>query len=387
MATPRLRSASYRGVAFGVRATEDETSRRLSVDELPGRDLPVVQDWGRGQRLLTFDAFVVGADYLERAAQLVEVCAERNTPGKLSLPHFENLVVRPQRCLRRDNLELGMASFQLSFLEVELLPAPMRRTGGLQGIDAAASSMASSGTDVMAAGLQVALVPNQVLTAGSDEVAKVGAALQAIGTARAAVQAGSELARKATSLVRNAQAAILEPINLAATLKASFELVLTTGLDAMASLNAYRNLESLRPQVHTTYLQNNNAGLVIGAARRCALAGWAQALSRVDWPSYEDAVLARLEFEDAMDAQAGDASDAEYLAMMTLRAKVAQQVPPSSRNLPRRRRVQLARTTSSLVLAYRLHDDVTRAEEIVARNRAKHPAFLPPGVDIEVLSA
>lgn len=386
MPTPRLRQASYRGVVFGVRATEDETSRRLSVDELPGRDLPVVQDWGRGQRILTFDAFTVGADYLDRAAELVGVCAERDTPGKLSLPHFENLVVRPMRCIRRDSEELGMARFQLQFIEVELLPAPMRRSAGLQGLDAAAALVAQAGAQAMADGLQVAQVPNQVLVAAGDEVAKVGGALQSIGAARDGVQAASSLARKASDLVRDAQVAILEPITLAATLQAAFGLVLDTALDAMASLHAYRNLESLRPVVHTTYLQNTNAALVIGAARRCALAGWARSIARVDWPSYEDAVAARLELEEAMDAQAGEVSDAEYLHLQGLRSRLAQEVPQPGKNLPRRRRIVLARTTSSLVLAYRIHDDVSRAEEIAARNKAKHPAFLPQGVELEVLS-
>lgn len=389
MATPRLRDGSFRGIKFGVRATEDETGRRLSVDSIPGRDLPLVQDFGKGQRTVTFDAFLVGSDYQERALELVDACADRSTPGKLALPYHDNLVVRATRCVRREDVgELGMARFQLSFIEVDLLPTPMRRTGGLQALDRAAAALVDAATDTMAEGLEVSLVPNNVLTAAGDEVGKVGAALQAVGAAvRGAVEDATKLARQAVEFVRDAQALVLEPVHLAAQLSDAFELVLSTAGDAAASLYAYQTLEALRPNVHQTYLQSNNANLVSGAARRCALAGWARAAGRVDWESHEDAVAARLAIEAAIEDQAGQVGDLEFTALQELRARLAQQVPPPGNALPRRRRVILPRTTSSITLAYRMHDDIGRADEIAARNRAVHPGFLPGGVPLEVLSA
>jgi prophage DNA circulation protein len=388
MPTPTMRDGSYRGVRFFVASTQEDTGRRLSIDSLPGRDLPLVSDFGKQPRTISFDAFVMGSRYLDKALALIDACADRNTPGKLQLPYHENLVVRPVSCIRRETSdEKGMARFSLSFVEVELLPAPLRRTQGLQALDTAANALSQAGVDAMAAGLEVSLVPNNVLTAASDEVAKVGSALGAIGVVRGAVEDASALARNAASMVRDAQALVLEPVALAAQMKASYDLVLVTINDALASLYAYQHLETLRPNGHQTYLQLNNANLVAGAARRAALAGWARAAGRVAWESYEDAVAARTLLEDAIDDQAASVTDAEFVALQELRARLAAQVPPPGSTLPRRRRLVLARATSSIVLAYRIHDDVGRADEIAARNHVPHPGFLPAGVPIEVLSA
>jgi len=40
----------------------------------------------------------------------------------------------------------------------------------------------------------------------------------------------------------------------------------------------------------------------------------------------------------------------------------------------------------AIVLAYRLYGDAERADEIVARNRVRHPGFVPGGQPLEVLS-
>jgi prophage DNA circulation protein len=386
MPTPVLRDASYRGVRFFVQAFDDDTGRRLSVDSISGRDLPLVIDFGKEPRTLSFDAFVMGERYLDKALALIDACADRSTPGKLQLPNHQNLIVRPSRCVRREGDERGMARFQLSFVEVELLAAPMRRTSGLQALDRAAALVASAGVDAMAETLAVVGVPNNVLTAGGDEVAKIGAALAAVNTAKAAVEKATSLANAAVTFLRDAQALVLEPVALASQLSAAYELVLDTAGDALASLYAYQTLESLRPSQHSAYLQTANADLVSGAGRRCALAGWARAAGRVKWESYEDAIAARRALELAIDDQAGQVSDGEYLALMDLRARLAQQVPPANVNLPRLRRVVLPRATSSITLAYRLYDDTTRAEEIAARNHVKHPAFLPGNVDLQVLT-
>lgn len=387
MAIPTLRSANYRGVPFGVRASEDTTGRRLQEDEIPGRDTPIVRDFGRRGRVLTFDAFVVGADYLERAERLVDVCAERDTPGRLSLPYMQSTVVRPRECLRRESADdRGVARFQLTFVEVERLPAPTVRTGGQQALDAAATAVAAAAETVMVEDLTVTGVPNGVLTAAGDEVARAGAALQAIGAVRSATERAVTLARNAAQLVRDAQQLVLEPIMLGALLSESVEMVAATIGDAAASLNAYRDLASLVPRVHKDYLSTRNAKLVGDLTHFAAIAGWARAAGRVQWATYEDAVTARRRIEDDLDLVSGSIDDRVFASLAELRARLALQVPPPDRKLPHLRTLTLEHRTSAVLLAYRLYDDTTRAGEIVARNRIRHPSFLPVRVPLQVLT-
>lgn len=386
MPLPQLRAASYRGVSFGLEATDEDTGRRVSIDPLPGRDLPDAQDFGKEPRTITLDAFVVGADYQARALQLLEVCAERDTPGRLSLPYGTSLVVRPTRCVRRERMqELGMARFLLVFVEVERLPAPAKRTDGQRALEAASSALAGAGTQTMAEGLAVKLVPAPVIESAAAEVSAIGTSLGALGAAANSVEDAAALAGLATQMVRDAQALVLEPLALAQMLVDAYQKVADTAVEALASLNAYRDLSTLRPRDHSNYLVLKNATLVANAGRFCAIAGWARAAGQVDWASYEDALTARRELLEAIDEAALVADDLSFAALFELRARVAGQVPPAAKKLPRLRRIQLVQQTSALVLAYRLFDDPTRDAEIVARNHVRHPAFLPVGVPLQVL--
>lgn len=387
MASPLLRPANYRGVSFGVEQSEDRTGRRLSVDPIPGRDLPSSEDFGADVRQISFEAFVVGPDYLERAERLVEVCAERSTPGRLSLPYMQATVVRPRSCVRRESRsELRMARFQLVFVVVDRVPAPVRAPSSVQALDGASRVLAAAAGTALADGLAAEGVPNGVLTAAGDEVAATGVALQALGAARDSAQDGADLARRAAELVRDAQSLVLEPVTLASKLSDAIELVALTSRDALASLHAYRTLAALRPRVFTSYLSTRNARLVNDATRLAALGGWARAAARVAWPAYEDAVAGRRELELELDAIADEVDDLVYDAVLSLRSHLARQVPPPNRKLPHLRAITLPASIPAIVLAARLYDDATRDQEIVTRNRVPHPGFLPAGVPLEVLA-
>lgn len=387
MATPLLRTASFRGVTFGVANSEDRTGRRFSVDSIPGRDLPTSEDFGADVRQITFEAFVVGEDYLERAERLVVACAERSVPGRLSLPYMQATIVRPRSCVRRESVdERRMARFQLVFVVVDRVPAPVRSPSSVQALDGASRVLAAAGGTALAEGLAAEGVPNGVLVAAGDEVAAAGTALQALGVVRDSAQNGADLARRAAELVREAQSLVLEPVTLASKLSDAIELVALTSRDAVASLYAYRTLAALRPRVFASYLSTRNARLVNDAVRLAALGGWARAAARVAWPAYEDALAARRELELALDEIIDEVDDLVYDSALSLRSHLSRQVPPPNRKLPHLRTVTLPASIPAIVLAARLYDDATRDQEIVDRNHVARPGFLPAGVPLEILS-
>lgn len=386
MGLPKLNQGQYRGVQFGIAASEEENGRRLSVDSLPGRDLAAVQDFGREPRTFNFDAFIVGADYADRAQALVDVCADRSTPGALSLTYVGTVIVRPQSCTRRERSdELRMVRFQLSFVECEVLKRPARKTGGLQSLDLAATAISAAAGDVMANELLTEAVPNGVLTAAGDEVYKAGAALQVIGAVRNSGEKAATLARQANALIRDAQTLVLEPLLLAANLSNAIEQVAAALGNSLASLKAYEDLALLVPEIHVDQFSKTNSKLVADATHFAAIAGWARAAARVDWPSYEEAVEARRKIEADLDAHEGDVSDSIYSAIAELRARLALQVPPADKKLPHLRELVLANSRSAITVAYRLYDDVRRDQEIVERNHVKHPSFLSPAFPLQVL--
>jgi len=66
--------------------------RRTQVHEYPQRDKPWVEDLGRSAREIAFEAFVVGADYVDQANRLLSAIEEPG-PGALIHPWFGTLTV------------------------------------------------------------------------------------------------------------------------------------------------------------------------------------------------------------------------------------------------------------------------------------------------------
>lgn len=387
MPLPPLQQAVFRRVVFSVASSEDDSGRRVSIDPLPGRDMPITADFGKEPHTFDVEAFVVGPDYIDRARALVEACADREGFGFLLLPEGHGGIVRCLRCRRRHaHDERGHARFQLTFVEGAKELLPLRRTSGTQALKSAADDTTRAGMATMVAGVKTVGVPAAALKSATHEISALGQALSVLGTVSGAAEKATALSQRAQSLIRDAQDLALEPIVLAETMKLAIEGVVDTVGDAIASLNAYRDLEALRPQIHLDYLSNQNALFINGAMRRAALAGWANAAAVVDWPSYDAAIAARDAINAAIDDQSLTAGDDDFSSLQALRSRVSAQVPPPDKKLPRLRTLSLNNSISSLTLAYRLYDDTTRDQEIVDRNRVVHPAFLPANVQLQVLS-
>ncbi|MNG20327.1 hypothetical protein D3C84_1045720 [compost metagenome] len=79
-------------------------------------------------------------------------------------------------------------------------------------------------------------------------------------------------------------------------------------------------------------------------------------------------------------------SDDTYLSLSGLRVEIVSGIPGSGRDLPQLLDYTPPATLPALVVAHQLYGDAGRADEIVARNRPRHPGFLVGGQALEVLS-
>ena len=79
-------------------------------------------------------------------------------------------------------------------------------------------------------------------------------------------------------------------------------------------------------------------------------------------------------------------SDDVYSALAGLRAATVKDI--TVRGADRARLVSYTPIDSlpAVVIAYQLYDDASRDDEIVVRNRVRHPGFVPGGAPLEVLS-
>lgn len=76
-----VRTASFRGVPFGVFQSEVQFGRRNAVHEYPNKDVVWVEDLGRAARRVTFTAFLIeeslaygGGGVIDQEAKLISAC-------------------------------------------------------------------------------------------------------------------------------------------------------------------------------------------------------------------------------------------------------------------------------------------------------------------------
>lgn len=113
----RLLGASWRGVAFLTERHEATAGQRLVVHELPGRNVPVVEDLGAKAGSWRVTAYFLGADYDVARDRLLAALA---VPGAdwLQHPWLGRLWVRAQDWSTTESNESGgLATVSVTFVE------------------------------------------------------------------------------------------------------------------------------------------------------------------------------------------------------------------------------------------------------------------------------
>lgn len=388
-----LRPASFRGVPFQVDSTDMGAGRRTTLHEYPQRDKPWVEDLGRAAREVAFEAFVVGADYVDQANRLLAAIEEPGS-GALIHPWFGTLTVSLKDLARVTfNRELGYARFSLSFVESGELTFP------------AAGSSTASQSRLAAANIETAAVADFTKKfdvtgfqdfVAADASAGISNAITQVASGQVPGLSALGFAERSSGVITTALGLLTSPANLGLTL-AGF---LGVSNYAQAGLRWYSVAQALArlaqvaglgvpqaPSVYTPSRQQSyvNVSAVNALNRQVLLAQAVGVSSLVSADVYDDTIGLRNSLTAALDAESLNASDSTYTALQEARSAVWQDLTSRSRDGARLTTKTPADTTPALVLAYDLYEDAGRATDIVARNRLRHPGFVPP-VPLRVLT-
>lgn len=390
----QLRPASFRGVAFSVDAGGVEAGRRVQVHEYPQRDKPYVEDLGRATRAFSVRALIVGDDYIQRANQLLEVLEQ---PGAGLLVHpwlgqMQATLSRPAR-IEFDRQRLGVATLDLEFVESGDLAFPNVQAStqaatrvAADGVVRASVAQASRRFNVVGVSDFVQAAAESQLQGLADSLTASLPDLPALGDVRKFAQAAGEW----VAFVRN-------PSALAESVAASLSLAdyIASASDLRGVLGGLLVLARSQPlasppapSVSTlSRLQAwRNQVAINGLARQVVLAQAIGASSLVPAQVHDDVISVRDQIVAAIDAETLAASDESYQALVAARLAVWRDLTERARGAGRLRTVRPAAPVPALVLAHRLYASADRADEIVARNRVRHPGFVPVR-DLLVLSA
>lgn len=400
-----LRPASFRGVAFQVNQSNDTFGRRSVLHKYPGRDTGDLEELGLDIPQYDVDAYLVGNDYMAALVALKAALLQAG-PGDLVHPYYGTMEVSvlPGIRVNQSMRYGGMAQLSFTFVQTEekKFPDEVNDTrfsvARLASIAEEALGVSfESVFDVLSDADYVLTEASKVIREGIDTINSVASSI---------ISAGNDLTAF-VGLIEEAQGAVGRllgaPGVLAQRLIGSVQGLLflnssddTTSKNYRAPLRSVVKLTSfgddLRPVAETTpsrIVQARNQAAVVALIRRAAVVAAARAAADIDFTSYEDAKTTRDELAVLFEAEIVTAADAgddvSFEALSLVRAAMMEDISVRGAQLSRLGSFTPPETMPAFVIAYQLYGDASRADEIVARNRIRHPGFVPGGVPLEVL--
>lgn len=389
-----LREASFRGVPFFYESTGVDGGRRTQTHEFAYRDKPYTEDLGRKAQEIPIEAYVLGDDYMTVRDNLLKACNEEG-PGELIHPYYGAIQVNCQVISIRESTSEGrIARISLQFIEAGEKYFPDGTLDRSAAVEPAAEKLDATAADDFAGTFSVEGAPEIVGFSAITEIIKLANMLSQYSIESSLI-----------SLLRS-------PLKFALTIQNIFENLIKN--DKNETSNTYNSTTQSRiyvddnrkskntpsktlleacsygnriPSTSKSITQsqiNNNNNAIVDLVRRSAISAASRDAVDTKFDTRNEAELIRNTIADAIDSQAETTSSMPvYLTLTDMRAVLVQAVPQEG--LPELVSVIIKRPVSSLVLAYELYEDAKRGDEIVVRNRIRHPGFVGPA-DIQVIS-
>ena len=87
-----------------------------------------------------------------------------------------------------------------------------------------------------------------------------------------------------------------------------------------------------------------------------------------------------------LDIEGERAADELFGEFAAVRAQLVQAVPNADNAAARLVTYQPPITTPSLLVTWQLYEGIDREADVIARNRIRHPGFVPGGRELEIVS-
>jgi prophage DNA circulation protein len=415
-----LRTASFRGVEFHVDGDVGvDRGRRAQVHEYVGRDEPYVEDLGRKARPFTVPGYVLGEDAIDQARRLADAC-EAAGSATLVHPWLGELTVVCTGCRERHSTRRRRrVDFELEFQQTFAPVYPAATADHATAVDQAALTADEAALRQLADELQTDGLPQYVADDAGGVLGKgLGGIRETLGPLAAKAKTYAAWTKGILRTASDAATLVRSPMAAGERLLGLLDLgnvtgnggLLGTGRAAIGAAEALRGNAGAPQASWRQYLplfgwsaggavqgatrsrqvQAANRAAIERMVRQGAVVQAARAATREDFQTYEDAQTARRAIAGALDDEMQAAPDATYAALRDLRAATVRAIAARSPELPRLTTIMPATTRPAVAIAYdRFGDDVEgtpeQAAAIVARNRVRHPLFVPGGTPLSIV--
>lgn len=392
--TATLWPASYKGVPFRVEQDSIDDGRRLAVHQFPHIDDPFVEDMGRKAGSFEITAYVVGEAATAQSGSL-KALALRKGAGPLVLPldgviqaHLQDV----KRAFAKD--KLGYVAFTLTFVR-EGAKAALVSVSSLAQLVFDAADAAVSALAGFALRIETAGAPSIVGEAGASELSALPVALE---SARVAAPVDPEVSRALFLSLADrlaAAPAARDALDGEWFVAAAQDVRdLADAIEPVAADRALVDVAAGFPALATGGLYtgptiNLRAAANVSEARRFSRAAVmiarAESMARRTFADRPAAMAARTAilaaFAAELDAAAEQRDDDTYAALGLARGALADWFAETIVDL---KPIVLARLPGHMpahVVAWRLYGAVDRVDDLVSRNRVKHPGYLPTTIE------
>lgn len=387
-----LREASFRGARFEVDEVEASGGRRVVLHEYPLRDTPYSEDLGRRAREFSVRGYIIQGrtyDYASARADVLKAL-EAYGPGELVHPwHGEVNVVVDDYRLRESMERGGLLELDIRFREAGQLANPTASADTAKGVASAASSARQALKNSFLSAFAPALDEIDKAVTALNDAASL--AMEYLGLPQSLIAEGLAYVQ---SLIATPAAFFDALVGLFGGLLGnengteSGEKALAAPVpDASFSIASREGTAPLESILGGSAVITTEAGRVIRhTVAQVVVIEAAASTAHAEYATADDALADRDAVVEGLDTIEPAADDAVFLGLAELRRAVVTDLTTRGAELPRVRSVTLPGTVPALVAAYRIHADAGRADEIVSRNRIRHPGRVPGGTPLEVLS-
>lgn len=400
----QYQQASFKGVSFYVDSSDTKIGRNLSTNEYPGTEDVSTEDISRKARSFSLDCYVLGSDYFQQRDALI-AAFESKGAGELVHPYQGIQQVHCEDCnIKESKLEGGIAKFTVTFIEAgeQKFPA-IEQDRNFQLLNKA-NRLNVVADSYFTNNVKLVNVPDYVRNGSINTVSNFFTNIKGLVNSGGLFNSLSSLAntdfiQSFANLSLNLDNVITplasikqSPLDYVSLISSTFGLIFDIGENAKSIKKILVPARSTTVDTIYEYTQqnkdfNSNQTVSTHYINLVGVATEAKGLTKQDFSSRKEALEVRDNLVDQIDLLKDVHQDrAEiYTALRDLKSEVIISVPNQAQRLPRIRNLKLPRTKSSILLAYDLYEDISQADDIVSRNKIKHPGFISGDKELEIL--
>lgn len=386
-----LRPASFRGVTFFVDSSQKTGGRRVQFHEFPDRDNPFAEDLGRVGKTYKIDGHILGEDYDQIKKQLEEA-ADKDGPGELIHPYYGTLFVQLGAfSIDEDTKEGGIAKVSFQFYETTDLRYPKPLEDKAKALSDASDKAKAASKNSFDKKFSITKLAGSAVDTARNGVRFAADTIQnATKGIQAEIQGIADLAFSIKNLKAEVNDLLQSPSKLSQRLLDNLALLESAVSAPKGRFQSHASMfkfvataTTLNESTPTRAREKSNDDALNTFMKQSAIVNAANQISEVDYESTEEAVKVREQLRDLIEEQLQTTDDDDvYQSFNQLMAEVVRILPDSDSELPSVQEEEIKEPTPSLILAYDLFENFESEEDILARNKIVHPAFISGNIEV-----